>query len=90
MKDLYPDIPVDDNWRKNVLDRLKNDKNFKMEELEPFCRLKVPREGIVLRINGDVIPEAFKLKCLRFLQKEGEAIDKQEFAEDAEMAERYA
>ena len=90
MKDLYPDIPVDDNWRKNVLDRLKNDKNFKMEELEPFCRLKVPREGIVLRINGDVIPEAFKLKCLRFLQKEGEAIDKQEYAEDAEMAERYA
>lgn len=91
MKDLYQNIPTEDirEWRKEVLENMKTDKRFKMEEMEPFCRLQVPREGVVLRINGDVVPEAFKLKCLKFLQKEAEAIDTQEYNEDPESVERY-
>lgn len=88
LQDLYPDIPVDDNWHSAVLARLKTEKRFGMEQNEPLCKNKVPREGIVLRIDNDVIPEAFKLKCLKFYSKETDMIDKGEI-EDSEMYERY-
>lgn len=87
--DLYPDIAIDEHWHDNLLERMKNDKeHFGMEELEPMCRNSVPREGIVIRIENDVIPEAFKLKCLKFLGKEAKEMDKGHTS-DAEMAERY-
>ena len=41
-----------------------------------------------MRIDNDVIPEAFKLKCLKFYSKETDMIDKGEI-EDSEMYERY-
>lgn len=44
--------------------------------MEPLCRNKVPREGIVVRKIGDVIPEAWKLKAIAFLNKEAKEIDK--------------
>lgn len=100
--ELYPDIPVDDNWHTNFLERLHNDKNFYMEMREPMCHLyekealeakalldnaieknepkktiskltkeyenwenmRAPREGVVIRIDNDVKPEAFKVKTL--------------------------
>lgn len=37
--DLYKDIPVDENWHDNVLERMKNDTNFYMEMKEPMCHL---------------------------------------------------
>lgn len=87
--DLYPDIPQDEHWNANLLERMKNDKeHFGMEENEPMCRNSVPREGIVIRIDDDVIPEAFKLKCLKFLGKEAKEMDKG-VTTDAEMTERY-
>ena len=44
-----------------------------MEDYEPMCTdCKVPREGIVLRIDDDPINEAFKLKTTSFAL--GEAI----------------
>ena len=46
-----------------------------MEMNEPLCRNKVPREGIVIRKNDDKIPEAFKLKCVKFLTRESKLID---------------
>ena len=68
---------------------MKNDiEHFGMELHEPFCKNKVYREGIVIRIDGDTVPEAFKLKCLNFLQKEAAAIDKGEVS-DNEMMEKY-
>lgn len=89
LMDLYPDINVADHWRENVLERLKNDKeHFHMEETEPLCTNKVYREGIVLRIDNDPMVEAFKLKCLKFLDKYGETIDKGQY-QDAEVDERY-
>lgn len=85
--ELYSDIAVDDNWRDNVLQRMKTDKRWHMEENEPLCHNKVPREGIVIRKNNDPVKEAFKLKCVRFLSKEAENIDKG--VVDVEMEETY-
>lgn len=68
--DLYSDIPIDENWHKNVLARMKVDKNFLMEEDEPLCKNKVPREGIVIRKNNDKFARAFKLKCQRHYMRE--------------------
>ena len=87
LKDLYPDIPVDDNWRDAVLERLKTEDRFGMERNEPMCSKKVPREGIVMRICHDPLKEAFKLKCTKFLQKEAESIDKG--LVDMEMQDKY-
>lgn len=89
LKDLYPDLDVNEHWHANLLERMKNDKIlFGMEENEPMCRNAVPREGIVIRIDDDVINEAFKLKCLKFLGKEAKEMDKGTTS-DSEMAERY-
>lgn len=76
-------------WREVVLEYMKYDKSrFGMELKEPMCVNKVPREGIVLRIDDDPRSEAFKLKCLAFLSKEAEDVDKG-VTSDAEMMERY-
>lgn len=87
--DLYPEIPTDDvaKWREYTLERMKSDERFHMEKDEPLCRNKVPAEGVVLRIVGDPLKEAFKLKCEKFLDREAKLIDKGEV--DAEMAEEY-
>ena len=77
-RNLYPDIPIDDNWSLNFLDRLANDKeNFWMEELSPECNNRVPHEGIVIRVE-DGKSVAVKLKCFAFLNKEQESLDKGE------------
>lgn len=85
---LYPDIDVANHWNENVLEAMKNDqKHFGMELNEPLCNNKVPREGICLRIANDPVKECFKLKCLKFLKKESEDIDKG--VVDIEMADNY-
>lgn len=76
LKDLYPEVSTFEHWHENILLKLQEDKNFLMEELEPMCNNKVPREGICLRINYDKTPECFKLKCKKFLEKEAKNIDK--------------
>ena len=85
--DLYPEISTTDHWRENVLEALKVEKKFLMEQLEPMCINKVPREGFVIRKANDPIKRAFKLKCFRFLEKERTAIDNGEV--DIEMTEGY-
>lgn len=55
----------------------------KIEQHEPMCISKVPREGIVVRIRGDK-PRAFKLKSTNFLKNESKMVDKGEV--DMEMA----
>jgi len=86
LSELY-DIDTTNHWHENLLELLKNDKNFLMEENEPLCRNKVPREGICLRIDDDVIPECFKLKCLNFLQREAKEVDNGNT--DIETEQRY-
>ena len=67
---------------------MKHDQRFAMEQNEPMCKNELPREGIVLRIENDPLNEAFKLKCLKFLGKEAEEMDKGN-TDDIEMQERY-
>lgn len=89
LSDLYPQLNVENHWQENLLEKLKNDsEHFGMEQDEPLCRNKVPREGIVLRINNDPIAEAFKLKTLKFLSKEAKEMDKGK-VNDIEMEEKY-
>lgn len=68
LANLYPEIDEDNHWHENVLEKMKNDKeHFGMEDYEPLCTgCKVPREGIVIRIDDDPINEAFKLKTTSF------------------------
>lgn len=88
LKDLYPTVSETEHWHENVLHKMMNDKeHFCMEELEPLCKNKVPREGIVLRITNDPCAEAFKLKCVKFKEREAKAVDNGEV--DVEMNEGY-
>lgn len=94
LKDLYPDLSLTEHWHENLLETLRNDKKrFNMEKNCPLCKNKVPFEGIVLRIDGDEISEAFKLKCMKFLKAEASLMDdiasgKEQLSD--EMAETYA
>ena len=74
-KDLYPNIDPANHWNEDFLSRLANDKNFNMECLSPTCANKVPHEGLVIKIEN-MKSEAFKLKCFKFLDKEGKDLDK--------------
>ena len=90
LADLYPELDVENHWHENVLEKMKSDtEHFGMEMLEPLCRNKSYREGIVLRKDGDAVPEAWKLKCINFLQKEASDMDKGKIS-DEEMMERYS
>ena len=55
-----------------------------LEANEPLCKKKVPREGVVVRINKDQVSEAFKLKALKFMEREAKLVDGGEV--DIEMA----
>ena len=74
-KDLYPDLDITNHWTENFLERLTNDKTFFMECDSPTCNNKVPHEGLVIK-HENMVSEAFKLKCFRFLDKEGKDLDK--------------
>lgn len=83
--DMYKDIPVDENWNINFIQRLQE----QFLEMDcPYCKNKVPREGVVLRIEGLYI-NPYKLKSKRFILKESELKEKEDFAdiEDAESRE---
>lgn len=85
LADLYPSIPIDQHWHENVLQAMKTDKQtLGMELQEPLCKAKVPREGIVLRKDGDAVAEAWKLKTDAFFSREQKLIDAGEV--DIEMA----
>lgn len=73
-KDLYPDLDTSSHWNENFIERLSNDKNFYMELDSPHCKNKVPHEGLVIK-PLDKLGTAFKLKCFRFLDKEGRLAD---------------
>ena len=81
--ELYSELKADEHWNENFLARLANDKNFHMECDSPTCDNKVPHEGVVIKVEN-MKSEAFKLKCFKFLDKEGKALDKGELnIEDA-------
>ena len=59
-KDLYPDLDVSNHWNENVLQRLKIDKNFLMEEPEPMCKLNWDNYYSVIEKYGSVSPDDIK------------------------------
>lgn len=88
LSELYPDVEANNDWNSNILARFKADtEHFGMEQIEPMCKNKCYREGIVLRIDNDIHAEAFKLKTNAFLFRESKAIDSGDV--DDEMAENY-
>lgn len=76
-KDLYPDLNVSEHWNENFLQRLASDKRFFMECESPTCNNKVPHEGLVIKIENS-LSEAYKLKCIKFLEGESKSLDKGE------------
>ena len=74
---LYPHLDPQEHWNENFLQLLANDKDFYMECDSPTCDNKVPHEGVVIKVEN-MKSEAFKLKCFKFLDKEGKALDKGE------------
>lgn len=88
LANLYPNLSLTEHWNENVLHTMMNDKeHFGMEEIEPMCKTKVPREGVVVRIDNDPIAEAFKLKTNAFREREAKSIDQGEV--DIEMQDTY-
>lgn len=73
-KDLYPDIPEDENWSEKFIERLADDDRFYMEKDSPDCVNKVPHEGLVIK-KEDMASRAWKLKCFAFLNKEQKELD---------------
>lgn len=73
-KALYPELNEAEHWNENFMEKLANDAQFYMERTSPSCDNKVPHEGIVIKIEN-MRSEAFKLKCFRFLNTEGKALD---------------
>lgn len=85
---LYPKIKVDAGWHDNVLHAMAEDHElFGMEDCEPLCSNPVPREGLVIRKDGDKQPEAFKLKTDKFREFERKQVDAGII--DNEMSEGY-
>lgn len=76
-EDLYPELSLSEHWHENFLQKLCEDKNFHMEEISPSCKNKVPHEGIVLKIENS-LSQAYKIKCIKFLEKESKQLDKGE------------
>lgn len=89
LANLYPQLSFTDHWHENVLEEMRNDVvHFGMEKNEPLCTYhKVPREGLVIRIDDDPIAEAYKLKTYHFQDRERKAIDEGQV--DMEMADTY-
>lgn len=55
--DLYPDLDTNNHWHENIFERLKNDKNFLMEEPEPMCKLNRDKYESVIKKYKDVSPD---------------------------------
>lgn len=78
--EMYPDIDQgSEQWNIDLLERMKGDKELiGMELQEPLCRMKAPREGIVIRRNGDPVPQAWKLKSAAHYEIERKSHDNNE------------
>jgi hypothetical protein len=75
-KDMYSEIVVDENWAINFAERLKKDY---LEKIATDClSMKVPDEGVVVKIDEGVATDIFKLKSEMFYAHETKAAEKGE------------
>ena len=70
-KNLYPDLNVEDHWNEEFVKRLEKD--YATGDCD-IC-VGVPKEGIVLRVEGLSYFESYKLKNFDFLQRESLELD---------------
>ena len=75
-KHLYPkpDDVADEDYGTYFVEQLGKNKIFNMECLSPTCNNKVPHEGVVIK-KENFVSEAFKLKCVKFLEGESKQLD---------------
>jgi len=80
--DLYSNLKANykrsgnvERWQEQFFNTLKEDVNFHMEQLCPYCNDKVPFEGLVIRIDDKFENAAYKLKCERFYNMETKMLD---------------
>lgn len=68
---------VKNRWRVAWIEAMKNDKeHLGMELPEPLCKnKKAPREGVVVRIDGDELSRAWKLKTKKHYELSQKAAD---------------
>lgn len=72
-------LDVDDNqYGDYFYKEFANNKEWGMEQDCPYCKNKVPFEGVVIRFEGRNLYDAFKLKCKKFDKFEDEQLDKGE------------
>jgi len=80
VEELFPDIDYKEDWRTVWLKELENCEEFEMNDADCSWHKhhSVPSEGIVVRKEDMMNPQAFKLKNYRFLEKESRLMDKGE------------
>lgn len=72
-KDMFPDIEITEHWHENVLNRLIE---IYLEKDCHLCKSDcMPSEGIVVKVNGKSTWKCYKLKSIRFLEKETKDLD---------------
>lgn len=80
-RDICPDLdPESETYYDDFLERLKVKEDWLMEKDEPLCKYhKVPREGVVIRVENDIFPRAWKLKTQRHADLKSKGKSKGEF-----------
>jgi hypothetical protein len=73
-KDLYPKLSLENHWKENFVEQLKQD--YLEKDCED-CATKVPDEGIVLRDISTLGIEVYKLKSEKFYLRESDMKEKE-------------
>lgn len=77
LDEIYPDVNENtDDFAKKLFQQFREDNKWLlMEKNEPLCKNKVPREGIVIRLNDDKLSRAWKLKTKKHIELEAKKHD---------------
>ena len=72
-KNIYPELNLDEHWNESFFKKLES--QYATGNCD-MCNNKVPREGIVLRVEQLMWFESYKLKNFEFLEYESKELDK--------------
>ena len=71
LKDLYPDVDVENHWHENLLAKMKEDKDrFLMEEDEPMCVMFNDKIADLERLYNSSKENGASKKDLKIIEKE--------------------
>ena len=74
-KNIYPELSLDEHWNEELIKRLEE--QYATGDCD-MCLKKVPKEGMVLRVESLMWFESYKLKSFDFLAYETSQLDKGE------------